>query len=69
MAKFSSVFANINKVLPAEFVQFKSDKKLLDMPLEKMHFNYYMSDVISKNSPTMLKCTKARSAVGEEEIA
>ncbi len=59
MAKENSVFANIDRILKADFSEFSSKDKLLKKPLSKVVMNYYMTDQISRASVTMAKCSKA----------
>ncbi len=68
MAKENAVFANIDKIIRADFVQFKSSTNLTEKPLTKVKFNYYMSDQISRSSVTMARCTKAAITTQEEAI-
>ena len=68
MAKENAVFANIDKIIRADFVQFKSSTNLTEKPLTKVKFNYYMSDQISRSSVTMARCTKAAIITQEEAI-
>ena len=68
MAKENAVFANIDKIIRADFVQFKSSTNLTEKPLTKVTFNYYMSDQISRSSVTMARCTKAAITTQEEAI-
>ena len=64
LAKENAVFANIGKVIPTNFIEFKSSVKLLENPLNDVQTNYYMTDPISRSSVTMAKCVKEQSAVG-----
>ena len=68
MAKENAVFANIDKIIPADFVQFKSSTNLTEKPLTKVKFNYYMSDQISRASVTMARCAKAILTTQKEVI-
>jgi NADH-quinone oxidoreductase subunit G len=68
MAKENAVFANIDKIIRADFVQFKSSTNLTAKPLTKVEFNYYMSDQISRSSVTMARCTKAAITTQDEAI-
>ena len=68
MAKENAVFANIDKIIRADFVQFKSSTNLTEKPLTKVKFNYYMSDQISRSSVTMARCTKAAITTQEEAL-
>lgn len=58
MAKENIVFANIDEVIPTNFVPFKSSVKLLKKGLQKVEMNYYMTDPISRASVTMARCSK-----------
>jgi NADH-quinone oxidoreductase subunit G len=62
MAQENSVFANIDKILPAKTMKFKSSKSILSKPLKRIAINYYMTDPISRASVTMAKCVKALEA-------
>ena len=64
LAKENAVFANIGKVIPTNFIEFKSSVKLLENPLNDVQTNYYMTDPISRSSVTMAKCVKEQSAAG-----
>ncbi len=66
MAKENVVFANIDSIIPTNFVHFKSSVKLAKKPLTKVKFNYYMTDPISRASVTMARCAKAVAAAHEE---
>lgn len=61
MAKENIVFANIDEIIPTNFVPFKSSVKLLKKGLQKVEMNYYMTDPISRASVTMARCTKMQS--------
>lgn len=54
------IFANIGKIIENKFVKFSSKDKLLKEPITAEPINYYMTDIISKNSVTMAKCVEAR---------
>lgn len=58
MAKENEVFANIDEIIPASFVPFKSTIKVAKTPLQKVEMNYYMTDPISRASVTMARCAK-----------
>jgi NADH-quinone oxidoreductase subunit G len=60
MAKENIVFANIDEIIPTNFVPFKSSVKLDKKSLKKVPMNYYMTDAISRASVTMARCTKAK---------
>jgi NADH-quinone oxidoreductase subunit G len=64
LAKENPVFANIDKVLPAEFITYKSSAKLHKNPIKKVPTNYYMTNSISRSSVTMAKCVQARGERG-----
>ena len=61
MAKENIVFANIDEIIPTNFVPFKSPVKLLKKGVQKVEMNYYMTDPISRASVTMARCTKMQS--------
>jgi NADH-quinone oxidoreductase subunit G len=66
LAKEHAIFANIDKIITTNFIEFKSTDKLLKKPLEDVLTNYYMTDPISRSSVTMAKCVQAQNA--EEEL-
>ena len=66
MTKDNVVFANIDTIIPTNFVEFKSSVKLLKKPLQEIETNYYMTDPISRASVTMAKCTKEVQSAKEE---
>ncbi|AFE52378.1 NADH dehydrogenase subunit G [Rickettsia prowazekii str. GvV257] len=59
LAKEYNVFANIDKITENKFTKFISIDKLSKDPIAARPINYYMTDVISKNSVTMAKCVEA----------
>ncbi len=61
MAKENIVFANIDEIIPTNFVPFKSSIKLLKKGVQKVEMNYYMTNPISRASVTMARCTKMQS--------
>ena len=68
MAKENTVFANIDTLVPTNFVHFKSSAKLTKKPLTKVKFNYYMSDPISRASVTMARCEKELTSSLEKAL-
>ena len=68
MAKENMVFANIDSIIPTNFVHFKSSVKLTKKPLTKVKFNYYMSDPISRASVTMARCEKELTSSLEKAL-
>lgn len=68
MAKENAVFANIDKIISTDFVQFKSSVKLTKKPLTKVKFNYYMSDPVSRASVTMARCSKELASSSEKVL-
>ena len=60
LAKEYKIFANIDKIIENKFVRFSSKDKLLKDTITARPINYYMTDVISKNSVTMAKCVEAK---------
>jgi NADH-quinone oxidoreductase subunit G len=60
MRKYSPIFANINHIIPNQCTKFISNTILLDSNIVKIPINYYMTDVISRVSPTMAKCVSAQ---------
>ncbi|ABV73933.1 NADH dehydrogenase gamma subunit [Rickettsia canadensis str. McKiel] len=63
LAEEYKVFASIGKIIENKFTQFRSKDKLLKEPITAEPINYYMTDIISKNSVTMAKCVEAKSKV------
>lgn len=61
LAKQYEIFANIGKIIDSKFSKFTSKDKLLQDAITAKPINYYMTDVISKNSVTMVKCIEAKS--------
>lgn len=53
-------FANINKITEDKFTKFISKDKLSTTNISTPNINYYMTDVISKNSVIMARCTEAK---------
>jgi len=60
------VFANIDKIIENKFIKFSSKDKLSKEPITAEPINYYMTDVISKNSVTMAKCVEAKQSRDRE---
>ena len=56
--KLNIVFANIDRIIPANFVPLKSSVTLSKYGLRKVNMNYYMTDQISRASVTMARCVK-----------
>jgi NADH-quinone oxidoreductase subunit G len=53
------IFNNIGQITKADIAPIVVESKNLDSaPLAKIVSNYYMSNVISRASPTMLECAK-----------
>ncbi|MGX6960320.1 MAG: NADH-quinone oxidoreductase subunit NuoG [Rickettsia endosymbiont of Pentastiridius leporinus] len=66
LAREYPVFANIGKIIENKFAKFTSKDKLLKDAITAKPINYYMTDVISKNSVTMARCVEAK---GKREVA
>lgn len=68
MAEIAPNMTSVDKVEPAMYLNglyykalaAKTDGKLASTPLTSSIDNFYMTDVISRNSPTMAHCVKAR---------
>ncbi|WP_347939093.1 NADH-quinone oxidoreductase subunit NuoG [Rickettsia oklahomensis] len=60
LAEEYKVFASIGKIIENKFIKFRSKDKLLKEPITAEPINYYMTDIISKNSVTMAKCVEAK---------
>ncbi len=60
LAKEYPIFANIGKIIDNKFAKFSSKDKLSKEPITAETINYYMTDVISKNSVTMARCVEAK---------
>lgn len=56
----SEVFANIDNLVKNKFVKFISNDKLLKDDIVTKSINYYMTDIISRASVTMARCTEAK---------
>ena len=65
LAKEYKIFANIDKIVESKFAKFSSKDKLSKEPITTEPINYYMTDVISKNSVTMAKCVEAKEKRNE----
>ena len=61
MAKESTIFSSIGKIMQTKFVAFKTAVKVLKKPITKVSVNYYMTDPISRASVTMAKCMQAQN--------
>jgi len=53
-----SLFGKIGRVSQADFITFKAKGKIIDSAALMPDYNYYMSDVISRNSTVMAQCSK-----------
>jgi NADH-quinone oxidoreductase subunit G len=58
LAEAAEVFRSIDRVTPAEPAKLKAEGKIGDAPFVMPIENYYMTDTISRASPTMAKCTE-----------
>jgi len=66
LAEEYPIFANVGKIIENKFAKFSSKDKLLKEPITANPINYYMTDVISKNSVTMARCVEAKQKRDEE---
>ena len=66
MAKENAIFANMDDIIPANFIAFRSNAEILKKPITKVSANYYMTDPISRASVTMAKCVQAQNT---QEVA
>ncbi|MGL4226738.1 MAG: molybdopterin-dependent oxidoreductase, partial [Rickettsia sp.] len=66
LAKEYKIFASIDKITENKFTKFSSKDKLSKESIIAEPINYYMTDVISKNSVTMAKCVEAKQNRNEE---
>jgi NADH-quinone oxidoreductase subunit G len=57
LAEVNSVFGAVDRVETANWASFGADGELLAEPLASPIDNYYMTDTISRASPTMAECT------------
>ncbi|MCZ6901396.1 MAG: NADH-quinone oxidoreductase subunit NuoG [Rickettsia endosymbiont of Ixodes persulcatus] len=62
LAEEYKVFASIGKIIENKFTKFSSKDQLLKEPITAEPINYYMTDIISKNSVTMAKCVEAKQS-------
>ena len=58
MAEINPVFEHVGVVVPSPWVNFGEDKKVTSEKFVTPISNFYVTDVISRNSETMAKCTK-----------
>ncbi len=58
LAEASPTFRAIDSVTPAETAPFAAAGAIDAAPFVMPIDNYYMTDAISRNSPTMAKCTE-----------
>ena len=58
MAEINPVFEQVGVVVPSPWVDFGEDKKVTSEKFVTPIINFYVTDVISRNSETMAKCTK-----------
>lgn len=66
LAQVNPAFAQVNEVLPVDWVAFGKSGVVGNVPFEKSIENFYMTDPVSRASATMAKCTKMRA---EEKVA
>jgi NADH-quinone oxidoreductase subunit G len=52
------IFSQINKIIPSKLKPLPLNDNLNNEALKKVVINYYMNNVVSRASPTMLNCTK-----------
>jgi len=71
MAEASYVFANIDRVVPAKWGAFGVEGPVDPAPFRPAIENYYMTDPISRASPTMARCTDEllRGRMPADELA
>jgi NADH-quinone oxidoreductase subunit G len=58
LAEAAEVFRAVDSVTPAKPAELKAKGKIGDAPFVMPIENYYMTDTISRASPTMAKCTE-----------
>jgi NADH-quinone oxidoreductase subunit G len=56
---FDPLFSQLDTAQPTPWQSFGQPGRLIDTPMVPVINNYYMTDVISRNSETMAKCTEA----------
>lgn len=61
MSEYNPVFANINGLIPSQFVKFTSSEKPDTTSIAKIPINYYATNIISKYSSTMAKCIREQN--------
>lgn len=64
MAEYSPVFAHIGELTKADWTPFGQEGELLKDALQAYIENYYMTNIISRNSPTMAIATKEMTKKG-----
>ncbi|MGI4752184.1 MAG: NADH-quinone oxidoreductase subunit NuoG [Janthinobacterium lividum] len=69
LAKEYPIFANIGKIIDNKFAKFSSKDKLSKEPITAETINYYMTDVISKNSVTMARCVEAKQEMSSRGLS
>jgi NADH-quinone oxidoreductase subunit G len=52
--------SKLGKIVKRKFVKFTSDQKIIDEDIQIENINFYMTDIISKNSQTMARAYKER---------
>jgi NADH-quinone oxidoreductase subunit G len=52
--------AKLGSIIKRDFVKFTSDQKILNKKINVPAINFYMTDIISRNSQTMARAYKAR---------
>ena len=58
MAEINPVFEHVGVVVPSAWVDFGQNEEITSAEFITPIFNFYATDVISRNSETMAKCTK-----------
>lgn len=59
MAETSEVFKTMNQILPSPWENLGVPGELRSEPFTQSQSNYYMTDSLSRHSPTMAKCVEA----------
>ena len=62
LASDHKIFLTIDEITTEKLQKFTSAEQLMKADLTKVPINYYMTDIISRASATMAKCTKNKAA-------
>ena len=65
MAEINPVFASMDEITPGPWLPYKAAGKVSNQPFAPWAGNFYMTDVISRHSVTMAKCSQELGWVEE----